>query len=146
MFNQTCSTPENKFGFKNGLSREHIHSILANVILETASSEDPLFLAGHDISRAFDSGIHPQLLLAALLRGMNSSVIATLRNMYRRLNVKVKSLSRKNSDLIDRSILVHKGIRQGAITSPPLFNNSVINAQKKVDMSFIFRCLGHICF
>ena len=61
MFNQTCSTPENQFGFKNGLSREHVHSILANVILETASSENPLFLAGHDISRAFDSGIQPQL-------------------------------------------------------------------------------------
>ena len=61
--------------------------------------------------------------------------------MYRKLNVKVKSLSGKNSDLIDSSIPVHIGIRQGAITSPPLFNNSVINAQKKVDMSFIFRCL-----
>ena len=64
-----------------------------------------------------------------------------LRNIYRRLNVKVKSLSGNSSDLIDRSIPVHKGIRQGAIPSPPLFNNSVINAQKKVDTSFIFRGL-----
>ena len=78
IFNQTCPIPENQFGFKNCLSCEHVPSILANIILETTSSEDPLFLAGHDISRAFDSGIHPQLLLAALLRGMNSSVIITL--------------------------------------------------------------------
>ena len=63
---------------------------------------------------------------------MNSSVIATLRNMYQRLNVKVKSFSGKNSDLIDGAIPVRKGIRQGAITSPPLFNNSVIDTQKKV--------------
>ncbi|XP_065582962.1 uncharacterized protein LOC136042033 [Artemia franciscana] len=142
MFNQTCSMPENQFGFKNGLNGEHLHSILVNVILKTVSSEDPLFLAGHNISRACHSGIHPQLSLEALLRGMNISVIATLRNMYRRLNVKVKSLSGENSDLIERSIPVHKSIRQGTITSPPLFNNSVIDAQKKADMSFIFEGLG----
>ena len=62
--------------------------------------------------------------------------------MRRRLNVKVKSLSCKNSDLFDGAIPVHKGIRQGAITSPPLFNNSVIDAQKKVEISYIFRGLG----
>ena len=61
--------------------------------------------------------------------------------MYLRLNVKVKSLSGKTSDLIDRSIPVHKSFRQGAIASSPLFNNSVIDAQKKVEMSFIFRGL-----
>ena len=110
MLNETCSTPENQFCFKKSLSRQDVHTILTNFILETTTSEGPLFLAGHDVSRTFDSGIYPQLLLVTLFRGINSSVIATLRNMYRKLNVKVNSLSGKSSDLLDRSIPVHKGI------------------------------------
>ena len=36
-------------------------------------------------------------------------------------------------------VSVEKGIRQGAVSSPPLYNNSVIESQNDVEMRFVFR-------
>ena len=38
-------------------------------------------------------------------------------------------------------IRVWKGIRQGGVTSPPLYNNSVVAPQKKARISFVFKGL-----
>ena len=96
-------------------------------------------LASHDVRRAFDSGIHSQLLLSALKRGVDQSVILAFRNMYKNLQVQINILSNEGLVLSSQIVQVKKGIRQGAISSPLLYNNSIIEAQKYVKPSFIFR-------
>ena len=61
--NKACSTPDNQFGFKEGYSREHVHYILANVLMDIENSGEFLVLAAHDVSRAFDSSVHSHLLI-----------------------------------------------------------------------------------
>ena len=100
-----------------------------------------LVMAGHDLSRAFDSGIYPQLLLSAEARGLNQSIVHVYMDMYSKLYVVLK-VPVSNGYVLSRvRIRVWKGIRQGGVSSPPLYNNSVVEAQKKVITSFIFRSL-----
>lgn len=136
-----CSTPDNQFGFKKGVGREHVHYILANILIEADELNESLILASHDVRRAFDSGIHPQLLVSAHKRGVDRSVILPFRDMYKKLRVQVKVPSPNGPIVLPKAIPVRKGIRQGAISSPRLYNNSVLEAQKLVQMSCIFRGL-----
>ena len=89
-----------------------------------------LYFAGHDVNRAFDSGVHPQILLSARKRGVDKSIIRALRNMYSNLKARVNVPCVNALTLSSSLIPVEKGIRQGALTSPPLFNNSIILSQK----------------
>ena len=43
---------------------------------------------------------------------------------------------------LDRTILVEKGARQGAIASPCYFNNCVLKAQDQCEMSCVFSGLN----
>jgi exonuclease III len=138
---EVCSTPENQFGFKNGYSREHVHRVIANVLVDVEEKDDILLMAGHDVSRAFDSGIHPQLLISAKDRGLDRSILRVYRNMYSKLYVVIKVPTRDGFAISKCVIRVWKGIRQGGISSPPLYNNSVLEAQKKVRTTFIYRGL-----
>ena len=81
---------------------------------------DFLVLFALDFARAFDSCIFSQVLLEALLKGTDSAVIACLRYMYRNLKAGIKDGS--------QLFLILKGVRQGAVTSPVLFNNCVTGA------------------
>ena len=134
-----CSTPDSQFGFKRNISREHVHSLLSNVLLDADAKGETVVLAGHDVRGAFDSGIHAQLLVSAFKRGLDRSIIATYRNMYFKLKVRVRVLKNQSPTVSDFLIPVRKGIRQGALSSPPLYNNSIIEAQKTVKTCFIFR-------
>lgn len=136
--NRVCYTPSNQFGFKKGSSREHVHHIMCNILLECDRTGESIVIAGLDVSRAFDSGIHSQLLLSAYNRGLDKSVVLTFRNLYRKLVVKIKIRQPSGMKISSTIIPVRKGIRQGAISSPPFYNNSVIEAQQVVKPSFLY--------
>ncbi|XP_065574920.1 uncharacterized protein LOC136036545 [Artemia franciscana] len=133
--NAVCFSPDTQFGFKRGISREHVHTILANVLIDCFEKGETVHLAGHDIRRAFDMGIHSHLLFSASSRSLNKSIIAVFRNMHKKLNVRIRLAS---NDISVVPIPVKKGIRQGAITSPPLYNNSITDSQTRVMTSFNF--------
>ena len=63
--NKASSNQDNQFGFKEGYSREHVHYILANVLMDIENSGEFLVLVAHDVSRAFDSSAHSHLLYCA---------------------------------------------------------------------------------
>ena len=113
-------------------------SILDNMLIETDELNECIFLAGH-IRRAFDSRIRTQLLLAARKRGGDRLVILPFRNMYSKLSNRVKVPSRSGQIILRNSVPMRKGIRQGTISSPLLYNNSVPKSQNSVKISFIFR-------
>lgn len=137
-----CNTPDNQFGFKKKMSREHAHYLIANLLIDADDSNETLYFAGHDVNRAFDSGVHPQILLSARKRGVDKSIIRALRNMYSNLKARVNVPCVNALTLSSSLIPVEKGIRQGALTSPPLFNNSIISSQEPVQSTCIFRGLN----
>ena len=90
-------------------------------------------IGAFDVSRASDSSIHAQALLAAYQRGVNFRVTSVLYDMYCRLKARIKIGNRITSVVIP----VKKGVRQGSLLSPSLYNNSVLNAQACVNVSCI---------
>ena len=48
--NRACSTPDHQFGFNKDYSREHGHTIIANVLVEIEESGETVIMAGHDVS------------------------------------------------------------------------------------------------
>ena len=131
-------TPDNQFGFKKGVGLDHAHHLISNLLLHAHENNEVLYFAGLDVSRAFDTGIHPHIFLTAYKHGVNPSVIKSIRDMYKKLNAKVKVTISPGTVELTPSIPVKKGIRQGAVTSPPLFNNTVIVPQQKVLTTCIF--------
>ncbi|KAK2703419.1 hypothetical protein QYM36_018114 [Artemia franciscana] len=67
--------------------------------------------------------------------GVDRAIVKPLNDMYSRLKVRIK-LSGK---LSRRFAVVKKGIKQGAVSSPDLFNNSISTAQSKVAPCCIFK-------
>ena len=90
-----------------------------------------MVLCALNVARAFDSCIFSHVLLEVLLKGTDAAVINSLRYMYRNLKTGIKD----GSQLFP----ILKGGRQGALTSPVLFNNCVTSAQDKLDCTFILK-------
>ena len=65
------------------------------------------------------------------MKGTDDAVITCLRYMCRNLKAGIK-------DGIQLFPIL-KGVRQGALTSPVLFNNCVTGAQDKLNSTFIFK-------
>jgi len=120
-----CSIPPRQFGYQRGLGREHALFLLINVLRDIEERDDFLVLCSFDVARAFDSCIFSQVLLEALLKGTDPAVITCLRYMYRNLKAGIQD----GSQLFP----ILKGIRQGALPSPFLFNNCVTAAQDKLN-------------
>ena len=58
--------------------------------------------------------------------------------MYNKLSIRIEVPSRSGQIILHNSVPVRKGIRQGAISSPLLYNISVLESQDLVKISFIF--------
>ena len=128
---ENFSTPPRQFGYLRGLRREHALFLLINVLKDIEERGDFLVLCALDVARAFDSCIFSQVLLEAHLKGTDAAIITCLRYMYRNLKAGIKD----GSQLFP----IQKGVRQGALTSPVLFNNCVTGAQDKLNCTFIFK-------
>ena len=80
------TTPDDQFGLKKHSGREHVHSVLANLLIYADKNGDLLVFGALDVSRAFDSGIHGHILLKALQRGVSSCIISPVYSMYNKLS------------------------------------------------------------
>ena len=143
--NAKCYVPPNQFGFQPRLGCAHALSVVANALIDADASGETLVLAGHDVRKAFDSLIHAAMLLHAAKRGVSPSYIRALRDMYYRLKVRLilHPLAKVDGSQVyaptpNIFVNVEKGTRQGAVSSPSLFNNGVLDAQSAVPTSFIF--------
>ena len=98
-------------------------------------------MAGHDVSRAFDSALHAQLLLSASHRGLDRSILRIYKHMHSKLHRFVEVPVRNDCVVSKTTICIWEGIRPGGVSSPPFYNNSLLEARKKVQTSFIFKAL-----
>ena len=80
------TTPNDQFGFKKHSGREHVHSVLANLLIYADKNGDVLVFGALDVSRAFDSGIHGRILLKALQQGASSCIISPAYSIYNKLS------------------------------------------------------------
>ena len=63
---RVCESSDNKFGFKQSVSWEHVHHLICNELLQCYQTGERVIAASHDVRRAFDSGVHAQILSCAL--------------------------------------------------------------------------------
>ena len=112
---------------------------VVSVLLDADFSGESIALASQDISRAFDSLLRAAILLKASQRGLNPCIVRSLRDMYSRLSIRLKLPPDKNLPPRphEKLIPVLKGAHQGAVSSPHLFNNYVLQAQDKCPTSCI---------
>ena len=103
-----------------------------------------LTLGHYDVKKPLDSCIHSQILLELYNSGVSTCFIQLLHNLYNRLNVSLKLKIRVTAKLI----YVQKVIKQGSLTSPNLFNNTLIITQAVVKPSCIYKVMdvSLICF
>lgn len=134
-----CTTPDDQFGFKKHSGREHVHSVLANLLIDADKNGDLLVFGALDVSRAFDSGIHGHILLKALQRGVSSCILSPVYSMYNKLSAVILIPSPSGTFPSKEMLSVKKGVRQGGKTSPSLFNNAIIEAQQVIKPSCFFR-------
>ena len=64
--------------------------MIANLLLLAHEKNELLYFSRLDVSRTFDTGVYPHILLTAYKRGVNITVIKSIHDMYKRLNATVK--------------------------------------------------------
>jgi len=97
--------------------------------LSSKATSDPNFVGKvlkRNNSKTYNAVKIANLKMTAYKRGVNIYVIKSIRDMYKKLNGRVKVTISTGMMELTPSIPVKKGIRQGAVTSPPLFNETII--------------------
>ena len=87
-----------------------------------------------DVSRAFDSSVHTKILLEAYKQGLNLCIVRVVYYMYNNLRAQIKIPPCPTESIV---VPVCKGVRQGSVVSPTLYNNSVLPAQTQVATSCV---------
>ena len=125
-----CTVPDHQFGFQPGLGCGHGLFALVSALIDAEKSGESIALDTHDVRRAFDSLIHEQISLDMGLAGVDPSMLNPLYDMYKNLKSRLKLPTTLN--LTNNLVLpIKKGVRQGALTSPTAFNNSIVKPQSK---------------
>ena len=99
----------NQFGFRSGLSCQHAHRVLAQLIKEATRNSYSLHFCTLDISKAFDSICHAQAFYALSQLGVNASVILVLKFWYSNSYLRLKSGSGDFSDVCQLSLELGRG-------------------------------------
>ena len=128
--------PPYQFDLQKGLGCAHTPTALLSILIDADKSGDSLVLGSHDVSHAFDSLIHAQILLELYKRGVDTSALRALYDMYNHLAVVIRLPDGTITCLV---IPVRRGVRQSALTSPVAFNNCILNAQSSAVPSCILK-------
>jgi len=145
-----CTVQAHQFGFQSRLGCGHALSALVSALVDAEDRGESIALATHDVRRAFDSLLHEEIILDMGLAGVDPCSLAPLADMYENLKAELKlplPASECTSLLNDVAVSprgnpllpVKKGVRQGAISSPTAFNNSIVKPQSKSLMTYILR-------
>ena len=121
---------DNQFGFKPGVGCQHAHRVLSSLLLENSSKGRSIYLCTLDLSKAFDSVCHSQLFSALRGYGVNLSVILLLRYWYSNSFLRLKSVPASN-------IKLKRGLRQGGVLSPTLFNLCISGVLAKISATYL---------
>ena len=76
-----CYVPDNQFGLNKADGCNYSHYLIVNLLVNAVENGELLYLAGLNVSKSFDSGIHAHILLNAYKSGVNSPVVKAFRDM-----------------------------------------------------------------
>jgi len=104
-------------GFRRGQgTRDQITNL--RVLLEKAHEhQQPIFMCFVDFRKAFDSVSHDKLWLNMLDMGYPADLVNMLANLYKNQKARMKV-----AGTLSGWLKVKKGVRQGCVLSPYLFN------------------------
>ena len=144
LLRRTQQTAEEQFadvqmGFRRKVgTRDQIFNL--RLIMEKAHEFNvPLFLAFIDFKKAFDSVQHLKLWAVLEKMGVNNTVVSLLRKLYSEQEATVK-VEKELSNWFP----IKKGVRQGCLISPMLFNfySEQVMRESADDLSSIGVCIS----
>lgn len=120
----------NQAGFRpNRSCIDHINT-LRIIIEQSVEWRSPLFIAFIDFEKAFDSLNHDALWRILKSRGVPTKIISILQELYTDANCSVLHNGEKSE-----SFTIHRGVKQGCVISPLLFNIALDYILAKVDQN-----------
>ena len=131
-----CYMPPHQFGFQPKLGCFHALKYLCNLLIDADKSGGTLALGTYDVSKAFDSLLHPQAMNELLNRGVSLDLVRPLLYRYRHMKAKIRI---PGSNLLTDDIPIHIGVKQGAVTSPTIYNNATLPAQCQLSSCCIYK-------
>ena len=121
-----CCMPPHQFGFQSKLDCFHALKCQCNLLIDANKSDGTLALGTYNVSKAFDSLLHPQAVNELLDRCGSLDLVKPLLYMYRHRKAKIRI---PGSNLLTDDIPIYIGVKQGAVTSPTVYNNPALSAQ-----------------
>ena len=121
---------ENQFGFRSGVGCQHAHRILSSLLADNSSKGNGLYICALDLSKAFDSVVHSQLIFSLYNSLVNLSIIMLLRFWYSNSFLQLGSAP-------DTIIRTRRGVRQGGVLSPMLFKICISSVLAKISGTYL---------
>lgn len=122
---------DEQIGFKEGCrTSDHIFK-LKTIIDRYLGKSKKLFTCFIDLKKAFDSVIHPALILKLAKIGIGGKYISAIQSMYKNIRLHVKI----NNDEMTEAFPSDVGVFQGDNLSPNLFNIFINDITKIFDSS-----------
>lgn len=123
--------PESQAGFqKNRSTMDHIFTLF-DVGRKLMNSNQKLYCAFIDLNKAFDSIYRKEIWECLRRKNCNSTILKVIRSLYNRSSIQF----RVNGHLSD-SFETRRGVQQGCLLSPVLFNFVLEGAMEKFESLF----------
>ncbi|KMQ95932.1 endonuclease-reverse transcriptase [Lasius niger] len=111
------NTSETQFGFRNSLGTREALFAMQVLIQRCRNMNCDVFACFIDYTKAFDRCQHQKIILDLRRVGVDDKDIRVIANLYwnQRARVRVE-------DRLTEQVEIHRGVRQGCVLSPTLFN------------------------
>ena len=110
-------TTDNQFGFKHKHSTETYIFMLKEILHYSKNHETPSFICFMDASKAFDRLNHGKLLNLLTSKNIPVYIVRVIASWLTKQQLYVRW-----NGVFSEVFLAHKGVRQGGVMSPYLFN------------------------
>ena len=128
-----------QIGFRNG-SRTSDHMFIIKTLMEKSVKEKRnLFICFIDFEKAYDSVWHKALILKLLRNGIYGRFTKMVQNIY----LSTKSCIKSDGSL-GETFKIYKGVRQGDVLSPSLFNIFVNDLPDALTRTMNTPCIGQL--